>query len=85
MLAFDKCMHHIFLEAFSISMKNNLSNTKLAFIGCGVMAESMIKGLVRKELVDAKNISASHPRESRREKLNEKYGCLLYTSPSPRD
>lgn len=32
-------------------MENNLSNTKLAFIGCGVMAESIIGGLLREELV----------------------------------
>jgi pyrroline-5-carboxylate reductase len=32
-------------------MENNLSNTKLAFIGCGVMAEAMIAGVLRKNLV----------------------------------
>jgi pyrroline-5-carboxylate reductase len=32
-------------------MENNLSNTKLAFIGCGVMAESIVAGLLRKKLV----------------------------------
>ena len=37
-------------------MENNLSNTNLAFIGCGVMAESIIAGLLRKNLVDAEQI-----------------------------
>lgn len=55
-------------------MKNILSDTKLAFIGCGVMAESIIAGLLREELVTAGKIFASHPRENRRAELNEKYG-----------
>ena len=32
-------------------MENNLSNLHLTFIGCGVMAESIIAGLLRKKLV----------------------------------
>lgn len=55
-------------------MGNDLKNMHLAFIGCGVMAESMIAGLVSKGLVDAGNISASHPREARRKELAERYG-----------
>lgn len=55
-------------------MANDLKNMHLAFIGCGVMGESMIAGLLRKNLVDPKNISASHPRTSRRDELVEKYG-----------
>jgi pyrroline-5-carboxylate reductase len=54
-------------------MKNNLSNAKLAFIGCGVMAESMLAGLLKKGLVSAEQIVASHPRENRRRELSEKY------------
>ena len=54
-------------------MENNLANTKLAFIGCGVMAESMVAGLLKKGLVSAEQIVASHPRENRRRELNEKY------------
>jgi pyrroline-5-carboxylate reductase len=61
-------------------MKNNLSNTKLAFIGCGVMAESIIKGLLRKELVGANQISASHPRQSRRDELSEEYKINVFES-----
>lgn len=59
-------------------MKENLSNTKLAFIGCGVMAESIIKGLLRKELVSATQISASHPRQSRRDELSEEYKINVF-------
>jgi len=61
-------------------MKNNLSNTKLAFVGCGVMAESMIAGLLRKKLVAPGQISASHPRANRRTELNEKYKIRAFES-----
>src|SRR5262245_4189619 len=59
-------------------MENNLANTKLAFIGCGVMAESIIAGLLRKKLVRADQIVATHPRENRRNELIEKYGIIVF-------
>ena len=55
-------------------MANDLKNMRLAFIGCGVMGESMVAGLLRKELVEPANIAASHPRENRRGELTERYG-----------
>ena len=61
-------------------MENNLSNTKLAFIGCGVMAESMIAGLLRKNLIAPEQIAASHPRLNRRNDLAAKYGIEVYES-----
>ena len=61
-------------------MKNNLSNIKLAFIGCGVMAESMIAGLLRKNLVAPEQITASHPRANRRGDLTEKYEIKVFES-----
>lgn len=61
-------------------MANELKNLHLAFIGCGVMGESMVAGLLRRELVDPKNISASHPRESRRAELAQKYGITVFES-----
>ncbi len=55
-------------------MKNNLlKHTKLAFIGCGVMAESIIAGLLRMELVAPTQVIASHPRNERRAELEKKY------------
>ena len=59
-------------------MANDLKNLHLAFIGCGVMGESMAAGLLRKELVDPKNVVASHPRESRRKELTDKYGIKVF-------
>ncbi len=63
-------------------MKNNLAHTKLAFIGCGVMAESMIAGLLRKELVASQQIVATHPRENRRRELSEKYKIEVFAENS---
>ena len=53
-------------------------NLVLAFIGCGVMAESMIAGLLRQEIVDRTQIVASHPRTERREELTPKYGIKCF-------
>ena len=53
-------------------------SSKLAFIGCGVMAESMIAGLLRKEIVTPSQIVASHPRAERRRELTEKYGIEVF-------
>lgn len=50
----------------------------MAFIGCGVMAESIIAGLLRKGLVHSEQIIASHPRSARREELTAKYGVKVY-------
>ncbi len=58
---------------------SELSKMHLSFIGCGVMGESMIAGLVRKQLADPANISASHPRESRRSELGEKHGIATFS------
>jgi len=59
-------------------MAHDLKKMHLAFVGCGVMGESMVAGLLRKELVDAANITASHPRENRRTELGEKYGVRAF-------
>ena len=56
---------------------NPLSNCRLAFIGCGVMAEAIIAGLLRKQLVSAIQIVGSHPRVARREELHAKYGIEM--------
>jgi pyrroline-5-carboxylate reductase len=42
------------------------------------MGESMIAGLLRKNLVESKNISASHPRESRRGELKDRYKIAVF-------
>ena len=50
-----------------------LRSARLGIIGTGVMAEAMLAGLLRRELIDARNVLASHPRATRREQLEETY------------
>jgi len=57
---------------------NPLSNCRLAFIGCGVMAEAIIAGLLRKKLVGPEQIAGSHPRQARREEMHVKYGIEMF-------
>lgn len=59
---------------------NPLNNTSMAFIGCGVMAEAIIAGLLRKNLVSPQQIVGSHPRAARREELYAKYGFQVLES-----
>ncbi|MBT9585372.1 pyrroline-5-carboxylate reductase [bacterium] len=47
---------------------------KLAFIGSGVMAEAMIKGLLQRELIHPHNVSCSDPQAQRLEFLAHRYG-----------
>lgn len=57
---------------------NPLAGARLAFIGCGVMAEAIIAGLLRQQLVTAEQIVGSHPRTSRREELYTKYATQMF-------
>jgi pyrroline-5-carboxylate reductase len=59
---------------------NPLAGTRLAFIGCGVMAEAIMAGLLRKKLVNAEQIVGSHPRVGRREELYTKYATRMFES-----
>jgi len=58
--------------------RNALSNSRLSFIGCGVMAEAIIAGLLRKKLVTPEQITGSHPRQARREEMHVKYGIEMF-------
>jgi pyrroline-5-carboxylate reductase len=57
-----------------------LAETRIAFVGAGVMAESMIAGLLKKALIPADRIIASHPREDRRQRLEERFSILTSES-----
>jgi pyrroline-5-carboxylate reductase len=59
---------------------NPLEGARLAFIGCGVMAEAIIAGLLRKRLVTAEQMVGSHPRAARREELYTKYALRMFES-----
>ena len=60
--------------------RNPLDGAHLAFIGCGVMAEAIMAGLLRKQLVTAEQIVGSHPRAARREELYTKYATRMFES-----
>jgi pyrroline-5-carboxylate reductase len=54
-----------------------LANRTIATVGSGVMAEAMIAGLLRGELVEASQVVASHPRAERRDHLEREYGIRV--------
>lgn len=51
-----------------------LGNMTVGFIGSGVMAEAMIKGLLNEKLLPAQQIIAADPREAHVKELAAKYG-----------
>ena len=59
-------------------MASDLKDLHLAFIGCGVMGESMAAGLLRKNLVDPHHVAASHPRVGRRDELVERHAITVF-------
>ena len=66
------------VEANKSANPDALRKTRLAFIGCGVMAEAIFAGVLRKQLVKTEQIVGSHPRKTRRDELNEKYGIQMF-------
>ena len=61
-----------------MSTSEALKGSTLSFIGCGVMAEAIIAGLLGKNLVMPAQVAGSHTRSERREDLQEKYGIRLF-------
>jgi len=57
-----------------------LAGRTIATVGSGVMAESMIAGLLRGNLVEPDGIVASHPRADRREALSKTHGIRVVAS-----
>jgi pyrroline-5-carboxylate reductase len=57
-----------------------LAQRTIATVGSGVMAEAMIAGLLRGELVEPGQVIASHPRADRREELQRLYGIRTTAS-----
>jgi pyrroline-5-carboxylate reductase len=56
-----------------------LQDTTLSFIGSGIMAEAMIKGILGHNLIDPKRVSASGPRAERGQELRGRYGIRVTT------
>ncbi len=57
-----------------------MARDRIAFIGAGVMAESMIKALLDKHLVTPSRLSATGPRRERRADLAKTYGITTHAS-----
>lgn len=55
----------------------NLGDGVLAFIGCGVMGEAMIRGLLEKETVAPQQLVAADPRVERGQELRQRYGVRV--------
>ena len=56
-----------------------LTDQKIAFIGSGKMAEAMIKGLLRQNLVESSQLIAAGPRPERKEHLIGEYAIQATT------
>jgi pyrroline-5-carboxylate reductase len=59
---------------------SSLANSTIATVGSGVMAEAMIVGLLRGNLVAAGQVVASHPRAARRDDLAAAHGIRTVAS-----
>ena len=55
-----------------------LANSRISFVGLGVMAEAIAAGLLRKGLVTPDQLAGSHPRSARRDELYTKYGIQMF-------
>ena len=61
-------------------MKNNvLQDTTLTFVGAGVMAEAMIKGILAQGLIEPDRVMTSDPHQPRGQELVERYGVQFVT------
>ncbi len=59
---------------------STLADTHIAIVGAGVMAEAMLAGLFSREMIPPQQITASHPREDRRIRLEAKHGIRVVAS-----
>lgn len=57
-----------------------LKGAKIGFVGSGVMAEAMIKGLLREDVSSPSQIMASGPRKERGDFLAKKYSVSVTTN-----
>ncbi len=60
-------------------MSSQSTPSKIAFIGPGVMAEAMIKGLLAQQVFPPESVLAAGPRRERLEKLQRRYQIAGYT------
>lgn len=60
--------------------QSTLADSRIAIVGAGVMAESIMAGLVTNNMVTPAQIVASHPRQDRRTQLAAKHGIDVVES-----
>ncbi len=56
-----------------------LNDVRITFIGPGVMAEAMLSGLLKNNMIPPKNILTSGPSKERVQDLHERYGVRPFT------
>ena len=67
-------------DSTGVEESGPLSETRLAFVGAGVMAEAIIAGLLARGMISPDRIVASHPREDRRANLGARHGIEMSES-----
>jgi len=67
-------------EPVSLPEATTSRDLRLAFIGTGVMAESMIAGVLARNLVPASGIVGSHPRDDQRRRFTQQHGIAMIES-----
>ena len=67
-------------RSLSSAAMSPLANRTIATVGSGVMAEAMIAGLLRGNLVTPDQVVASHPRAERRAALQAAHGIRVVAS-----
>jgi pyrroline-5-carboxylate reductase len=56
---------------------HTLGDTRLGVIGAGAMGEAMLAGLVDRHIIDPARVTASHPRQERRDTLASAHGVAV--------
>ncbi len=64
----------------SSGLMSSLASSTIATVGSGVMAEAMVAGLLRGNLVSPDQVVASHPRAERRAALETTHGIRVVAS-----
>lgn len=63
-----------------MDLESPFSGARVAIVGCGVMGEAVVSGLLAKGHLPAQSIIASHPRAARREELRRLHGLTALPS-----
>ncbi|MDQ3856491.1 MAG: pyrroline-5-carboxylate reductase, partial [Chloroflexota bacterium] len=59
---------------------SSLRSATVSFLGAGAMAEAMIAGVLKRGLIEPRQVHVSHPREEQRQRLQAAYGVQPHAS-----